>query len=210
MRRASPSTGRVRSSAGSSRLLLIKVCSLSLCLAHTHTSLSRIPFTYLTDPSTAEVPILGVQGSVLKEVADYMAHHKGTEPPVIEKPLRNKEMAQVCNEWDAAFIDKVGEDRQKLYDLILVCSSHLLLLTLARAAEPTFSWILRRQTTWISRACWAWGAPRLLLSSKVTVFTSQEEDPSFLTWLFYFLSQGQPLEKIKDILSAADEKKSSG
>jgi hypothetical protein len=48
-------------------------------------------------------------------------HITGTEPPIIEKPLRSKSMKDVCKEkWDADFIDKIGENRQQLYDLILV------------------------------------------------------------------------------------------
>jgi len=49
-----------------------------------------------------------------------MAHHKGVEPPIIEKPLRSKNMKDVCKDkFDAEFIDNIGNDRQLLYDLIL-------------------------------------------------------------------------------------------
>jgi len=52
-----------------------------------------------------------------------MNHHKGTEPPIIPKPLRSKEMKQVCSDpWDATYIDKIGETRQDLYDLILAAN----------------------------------------------------------------------------------------
>ena len=52
-----------------------------------------------------------------------MNHHKGTEPPIIPKPLRSKEMKQVCSDqWDAEFIDTIGKDRQTLYDLILAAN----------------------------------------------------------------------------------------
>jgi hypothetical protein len=86
----------------------------------------------------------------------YLQHHRGTEPPLLQKPLRSKVMkgscaltrlsalysylfcviplahallrpvcvlvcAEICKDlWDAEFIDKIGEDRQTLYDLILV------------------------------------------------------------------------------------------
>jgi hypothetical protein len=44
----------------------------------------------------------------------------GVEPPIIEKPLRSKIMKEVCaHKWDAEFIDKIGEERKKLYNLIL-------------------------------------------------------------------------------------------
>lgn len=68
-----------------------------------------------------EVPVPGVTTRVMTHIAKYMDYHKGTEPPIIEKPLRSKVMKDVCKEaWDAEFIDAIGEDRQLLYDLILV------------------------------------------------------------------------------------------
>jgi len=52
-----------------------------------------------------------------------MNHHKGVEPPIIEKPLRSKVMREVCKDsWDAEYIDAIGEDRQELYDLILAAN----------------------------------------------------------------------------------------
>jgi len=76
-----------------------------------------------TDDKATELPIPNVRANVLKEVVDYINHHKGTEPPIIEKPLRSKVMKEVCKDaWDAEFIDRIGEDRQLLYDLILAAN----------------------------------------------------------------------------------------
>jgi len=76
-----------------------------------------------TDPHAAEIPIPGVAGAVLHEVVTYMNHHKGVEPPIIEKPLRSKVMKDVCKDpFDAEFIDRIGENRQALYDLILAAN----------------------------------------------------------------------------------------
>ena len=94
-----------------------------------------------------------------------MNHHKGVEPPIVEKPLRSKVMKDVCKDpFDADFIDRIGENRQALYDLILAANymdiKSLLHLGCAKVAS---------------------------------------------------LIKGQPLEKIKDILSTGaktDEKKS--
>lgn len=76
-----------------------------------------------TDPSATEVPIPGVSSAILVEVIAYMAHHKGVEPPIIEKPLRSKVMKDVCKDpWDADFIDRIGDNRQALYDVILAAN----------------------------------------------------------------------------------------
>jgi S-phase kinase-associated protein 1 len=76
-----------------------------------------------TDPTATEVPIPGVQAEILEKVIEYMNHHGGVEPPIIEKPLRSKVMKEVVkDEWDAIFIDKIGDNRQQLYDLILAAN----------------------------------------------------------------------------------------
>jgi S-phase kinase-associated protein 1 len=56
-------------------------------------------------------------------VVEYMNQHKGVQPPIVEKPLWSNVMADVCSDpWDAAFIDRVDEVRQTLYDLILAAN----------------------------------------------------------------------------------------
>lgn len=99
--------------------------------------------------SATQIPIPGVHSSTLKEVVAYMNRHKGTEPPIVEKPLRSKvclahvfvlqvfltvstccwpglglqEMKDVCkNTADAEWIDALGDNRQALYDLILAAN----------------------------------------------------------------------------------------
>lgn len=74
------------------------------------------------DSSASEVPIPSAKSDILELVVKYMTHHQGTEPPIIEKPLRSKTMKDVCNAWDADFIDGIGENRQQLYDLILAAN----------------------------------------------------------------------------------------
>ena len=72
------------------------------------------------DVDATEIPIPGAKGNILQLVVNYMVHHDGQEPPIIEKPLRSKKMSEVCKDgFDSEFIDKIGEDRQQLYDFIL-------------------------------------------------------------------------------------------
>jgi len=112
------------------------------------------------DETATEVPLPGVEGQILQLVANYMNHHKGVEPSIIEKPLRSKVMKDVCKDnWDAEYIDRIGDNRQQLYDLILAANymdiKSLLHLGCAKVAS---------------------------------------------------LIKGQPLEKIKDILSTGTKK----
>ena len=116
----------------------------------------------LIDPTADDLPMPGVDGAILKHIVEYMNHCGGVEAPIIPKPLRSKEMAKVTNEWDAAFIDRLGVDRQPLYDIILV-SNFCCLFTLIY-----FVYLyVRLQTTWISKAFFTWAAPKSLPSSKV-------------------------------------------
>jgi len=86
--------------------------------------ISTLVKTSLENEKTAsEVPIPGVKSEILEKVIEYMNHHKGVEPPIIEKPLRSKVLKDVCKDpWDADFIDRIGENRQELYDLILAAN----------------------------------------------------------------------------------------
>lgn len=71
------------------------------------------------EPAAKKLPILRVTGDTLKLVVEYMQHHKSVEPNIIPKPLRSKNMQDVVDDpWDAQFIDRVGEDRHQLYDLV--------------------------------------------------------------------------------------------
>lgn len=76
------------------------------------------------DDSASELNIPGVEGPILELVVKYMEYHKGTEPPVVEKPLRSKVMADNCKDrWDAEYIDALSsDDNQRLYQLILAAN----------------------------------------------------------------------------------------
>jgi len=72
------------------------------------------------DAEAKQVPLPGVKSEVLQLVLNYLNHHQGVEPAIIEKPLRSKNMKDVCKDkFDAEFIDAIGDNRQQLYDLIL-------------------------------------------------------------------------------------------
>ena len=89
-----------------------------------HAMISQLVKQALEQDSDAmEVPLPAVSSAILDEVVKFMQHHKGEEPPIIPKPLKFKEMKAVCQDaWDATFIDRIGKDRQKLYDLILAAN----------------------------------------------------------------------------------------
>lgn len=75
------------------------------------------------EPTATEVPVPGVNFEELQRVVEYCVHHDGKEGHIPLQPLRSKVMKDVCQDaWDADFIDRVGECKQKLYDLILAAN----------------------------------------------------------------------------------------
>lgn len=79
--------------------------------------------TVEADTTATSCPVPGVDSKCLQLILKYAEHHKGTEQPVVNKPLQSKQMADVCKDkWDAEFIDEVGQDLSQLYDLILAAN----------------------------------------------------------------------------------------
>jgi len=111
-------------SSGASQITLVSKDDRRFTVERKHAYVSNLIKTSIEqDPSASEVTMMGAKGDILAKVVEYIQHHKGQEPPVLEKPLRSKVMKELCKDpWDADFIDKIGEDRQALYDLILVAN----------------------------------------------------------------------------------------
>lgn len=82
--------------------------------------LSKFIKTAVENDSSATELDVAIDSNILHIIVEYLQHHNGVEPNIVEKPLRSKSMIDVCNDrWDADFIDKYGNrDRQLLYDII--------------------------------------------------------------------------------------------
>lgn len=77
--------------------------------------------TSLSSSSVHQVKVQGVTSAVLAKIIEYMDHHKGKEPPIIERPLKHREMRLVCEDvWDADFVDAFFTPRQFFIDVWLV------------------------------------------------------------------------------------------
>jgi hypothetical protein len=128
-----------------------------------------------------------------------MNHHKGVEPPIIEKPLRSKVMKDVCKDpFDADFIDRIGDNRQALYDLILGIFYNIDAISCANRPKRLHSTacVCVCVRTWLIFTAANYMDIKSLLHLGCAKVAS--------------LIKGQPLEKIKDILSTGaktEEKK---
>jgi len=94
-----------------------------LAVPRKYAMLSGVVKTALeSDISATEAPV-DVTAPILAKIVEYLTHHQGVDPGIPEKPLRSKIMKEVCSQaWDAEFIDKIGENRQLLYDVILAAN----------------------------------------------------------------------------------------
>jgi S-phase kinase-associated protein 1 len=78
-----------------------------------------------SDLTVSELHLSCVEGDILKYIVDFMNHHAGEDIPLVSRPLSSKYMKDVVvDQWDAVFIDQLGENLKKLYDVIL-CANYL-------------------------------------------------------------------------------------
>ena len=85
--------------------------------------ISTLLSTMIDGDNSDMIKIDTIDPKILELVIEYMRHHKGVEPPLIEKPLKSKVMKDVCKDsWDADFIDKIGKNLQNLYDVIMAAN----------------------------------------------------------------------------------------
>jgi hypothetical protein len=69
----------------------------------------------MTFDSNVKMPPADVANLIIK----FIEHHNGIEQPNIPKPLKSTVMKEVTNEWDATFVDELGDlDTQWLYDVV--------------------------------------------------------------------------------------------
>ena len=136
------------------------------------TNLSGLIATSLeTDREAKELPLSGVNGRVLAKIVEFLLHHEGKEPATPEKPLRSKNMKEVCatHVWDADFVDAIwAEDKQLMYDIQMVSLSLFLSLSLSLSLCACLTvCVYREPTTCRSRVCSKSAVPRLPLQSRV-------------------------------------------
>lgn len=72
------------------------------------------------DPNATSIPCQAVEPLVFAEILNYMEHHKGIDPPVIEYPAKSVNMSENCADpWDAVFVDTLwGKSRKFFYEVL--------------------------------------------------------------------------------------------
>jgi S-phase kinase-associated protein 1 len=92
------------------------------------------------DPSAADIDLRALDDEALAKVAEYMRFHNGKEEAPPESPLVSSVMKESLKcEWDAQFIDTVGERKALAYSLLLAANymniPTLLRITAAKIAS---------------------------------------------------------------------------
>jgi len=108
-------------------------------------SISTLIKTSTEQDKASEVPLPGVKPEALVKIVEFMKRANGTDIPIIDKPLRSKVMADVVHStfaWAAKWIDDIGDDRQLLYDVILVGERkrQCFVLLVSRGASTVGTW----------------------------------------------------------------------
>lgn len=94
------------------------------------------------DPRATEIDVPGAKAKSLKLVIEYMEHHVGVPEAIIEKPLKSKVMKDNCKDpWDATYIDRIGETKQDVYDLMLAANYMDIKCLLHLTCAKVGSWI---------------------------------------------------------------------
>lgn len=76
-----------------------------------------------SDAEAKEVPIPGVNGDILKLIAQYMEHYKDSEPEEPDKPLKSARLSEFCkSEYDAKFFEELSKNNRQLYDVVLAAN----------------------------------------------------------------------------------------
>jgi S-phase kinase-associated protein 1 len=82
-----------------------------------------------------EIPLPNVSSAVLAKVIEYCRHHKDSDPPEIEKPIKSTQISDFVAPWDATFVEV---EQEMLFELILAANyldiKSLLDLTCAKVA----------------------------------------------------------------------------
>jgi len=70
------------------------------------------------DAEAKEIQVKQVDAETLKQIIEYLKHHKGKEPAEIAKPIRSVKMEKIVEDsWDADFINRL--QKRQLFQLIL-------------------------------------------------------------------------------------------
>ena len=87
--------------------------------ACTHSKLINTSLT--NDAAATELPLKSVNATELRQIVEYMNHHKENVPKIVKKPLTGKTMLEnVEDKWEAEFIDSF--DILSLYELLSAAS----------------------------------------------------------------------------------------
>lgn len=83
------------------------------------------------DPTAMSIPCPTVEPLVFSEILNYIEHHKGIDPPVIEYPAKSVNMSENCTDpWDAVFVDTLWEKSKKLFYEVLNAANFLEIISL--------------------------------------------------------------------------------
>jgi hypothetical protein len=91
-----------------------KVDIEKVCLRHSEL-LNNLVQEYKDDN---EISIPELEGSTLKQVCEYLAHYKETDPAHVPKPLEKYDIKEMYGEWEDNYMKPFETDRAMMFKLL--------------------------------------------------------------------------------------------
>ncbi len=89
-----------------------------------YTCISDLIFTMFNGDKEANEISLNLDSKQLKLAVEYMKHHKGEEPPLVERPLKSKIMSEnVKDPWDTKYIDDINTNPDNIDEISEMCNT---------------------------------------------------------------------------------------
>jgi S-phase kinase-associated protein 1 len=115
--------------------LVSKQTGWSKDVLQSNLSMSTFISTALSTEPTRTVLVVDLSPLALQAIIRYCEYHRGTEPRLIEPPLRSRRMHEVCEYvWDGEFIDDITTQSLELLFDVAVGALYLQIQSLVHLA----------------------------------------------------------------------------
>jgi hypothetical protein len=106
---------------------LISIDNKTFTLPAKWLKISKLIDTLINEDKTTKEFKVNVEADVLEWIKEYINQCKGTDSPVIPKPLKHKDLTKVTNETDAKFANTLFNKDKSLFYKTLIAGNYLMI-----------------------------------------------------------------------------------
>lgn len=112
-------------------------------------AISKLIVNSLGDDDQQEIRLSAINSAIFKDILTYMEMRKGTEAPLVMRPLKSAKMCENCQDMlDVEYIEKIGENKEHLKKIIVAANymdiQGLLYLSSAKYASTMYKWDIEK------------------------------------------------------------------